>query len=141
MKQKIIQTAVLVLVGILGFAAGQFQLRAPVETSPIIVPQIGRVALISAADDGLKIEISGAARVTWGSEIVEGAGEYFIPISQLPNASDLLLAGHAFVGNKASGKYYPTDSYHARGTAVADRRYFATEAEAQAAGFMASKAN
>ncbi len=123
-----------------GFFGGQ--LSSSGISSPIVEskPEIVIVSLESLVGDQLKFEIFGPGRVLWGEgKMVENDGWHEIPLGQLPNANDLEFRRYAYVANAKTGKFYPSTSYPARGTAVRDRRFFQTKQAAIAAGFIPTK--
>ena len=110
---------------------------------PAISPARAEVTIIelqSLLDDQLEFEIFGPGRVLWADDkLLEGSGVHQIPLGQLPNAQDLKFQDFYYTGNAKTGKFYPSSSYPARGTAVRDRRFFETKQAAIQAGFIATK--
>ena len=137
MKEKLLTTVFVLLVGVSGFLAGRVDVTPAAESGPVTIPQVSVIELNQVVGDQLIITVDGPARVTWtGNKMVEGSGEYAISLAQLADANDRALTEYRFVGNEESGKFYAADTYHARGTKVSARRYFATRKEAEAAGFV-----
>jgi len=125
-----------------GFLAGSVDFSPGVESfePQKITPEISIVQLKEIIGDELHLEISGPARVLWAWEnYVENDGKFTIPLSQIPNENDLKFRDFPFVGNKKTMKFYPANSYFARGVEVKHRRFFETKEKALEAGFVASK--
>ena len=102
--------------------------------------EISLVVFKEKKGDELMFEISGPVRVVWGeNQFVEGDGNYSLKLGQFPTDTDKKLQEFAYLGNEKTGKFYPTNSYPARGTEVRYRRFFQTKQEAIAAGFIPSK--
>lgn len=94
-------------------------------------PDISIVEFQKISGDELYLEILGSARLLWGEEnLVENDGIYQIPIGQIKNENDLKLESFAYIGNAKTMKFYPSNSYPARGTAPEYRRYFQSKSEA-----------
>jgi len=133
---------VLILTALFGFLAGSVDFSPDVKNfePKKITPEISIVQLKKIIGDELHLKISGPARVLWAWEnYVENDGEFSIPLSQIPNENDLKFRNFPFVGNQKTMKFYPTNSYFARGVAVKNRRFFDTKESASKAGFIASK--
>ena len=115
------------------------------KTKPISVPnkkyqEISLVVFKEKVGDELKFEISGPARVVFGkNEFVESDGSYSLKLGQFPSDTDKKLQDFAYVGNAKTKKFYPANSYPARGTEVRYRRFFQTKEAAISAGFIPSK--
>ncbi|MCF7905935.1 hypothetical protein K9L63_01970 [Candidatus Gracilibacteria bacterium] len=127
---------------VFGFFAGS--VNTPPQEMPIerrtIRPEISIVEFQKISGDTLKGEISGPARLLWGGEnMVEGDGEFQIPLGQVPNENGIKLQLFPYTGNAKTGKFYPSDSYFARGTEVRHRRFFRTKQAAMEAGFIPTK--
>ncbi len=128
---------------ILGFLLGKFEpgSRAPIAIQEKeIRPEISLVQLKKLVGDSLELKISGPVRVLWGEEnLVENDGEFQIPLGQIPNENDLRFMEFPYTANAKTGKFYPSDSYFARGVEVQHRRFFRTKEAASAAGFQPAK--
>jgi len=76
----------------------------------------------------------------WGEDnFLEKEGFHEIPLGQIPNKNDLPFLNFPYVGNAKSMKFYPSDTYFARGVEVVHRRFFRTKQEAIDAGFVPMK--
>jgi len=105
-----------------------------------IHPEISIVEFQKFVGDNLEGEISGPVRLVWGGENMrEGDGIFQIPIGQIPNENDLKLQSFPYTGNAKTMKFYPSDSYFARGVEIQHRRFFQTKIEAVDAGFIPTK--
>ncbi|MCF7812125.1 hypothetical protein K9M59_00760 [Candidatus Gracilibacteria bacterium] len=60
-------------------------------------------------------------------------------MGQIPDENDLEYKKFPYTGNAKTGKFYPSDTYFARGVEVQHRRFFQTQQEAVDAGFIPSK--
>lgn len=131
--------------GVLGFAIGQMDLHPDKDLQASVIQpsstsEISLIQMKSIRGDSLQVNVSGPVRILWGGEnLVEGDGEYEIPLPQIPNENDLALKEFAFTGNANTMKFYPSESHFARCVAVEDRRLFSTKEEAVGAGFEPSK--
>jgi len=101
--------------------------------------EISIIHLKSIEGDQIKLEISGPARILWNEEMVENDGDYGIPLSQLETENDRSFTEFTYVGNAKTMKFYPADSYPARGVQHVYRRFFQSKTEAIDQGFIASK--
>jgi hypothetical protein len=101
--------------------------------------EIAIVEMKEIAGDSLKTSLSGAVRLVWNEAFVEGDGEHLVALGQLPSDEDKNFRDFAYTGNAGTLKFYPSNTYAARGTAPAKRRFFADKAAALKAGFVASK--
>ncbi len=131
-----------ILTALFGFLAGSIDFSPSVEIfePKKASPEISIVNLKKIIGDELHLEISGPTRVLWSWEnYVENDGNYQIPLGQIPDENDLKFRQFPYVGNKKTMKFYPANSYFARGVAVKHRRFFDTKEKALAAGFIASK--
>ena len=124
-----------------GFFAGgmSFQDLAPSLEKKQIRPEISIVSFEKISGDGLFGEISGPVRVLWGGNTKEGDGKFQIPLGQIPNENDIKFQTFPYTGNAKTMKFYPSDSYFARGVEVRYRRFFRTKSEAISAGFLPTK--
>lgn len=142
-KHKILISGGVIMAGVIGFLAGNIstdELQTQVITKQV-QPEISIVQLKNIQGDELEMNLSGPVRVVWeGTQFVEGEGEHYIPISQIPGESDLKYRQFKYVGNAKTGKFYPSDTYFARGVEVRHRRFFETRQAAEAKGFVPSKA-
>ena len=125
-----------------GFLAGgiDFMPEKPVIKPQKITPEISIINLKKISGDELNLEISGPARVLWAwDRYVENDGTYTIPLGQIPNENDLKFREFPYVGNGKTMKFYPSDSYFARGVELKHRRFFRTKEDALSEKFVASK--
>lgn len=128
-----------ILGGVGGFAYGsqqppEIQIQEKIITAPAVMTIESRV------DDQLQVSILDQGRIVWGQDsFIEGPGEFTIPWGQIATEHDLKLMDFNYVANTKTLKFYPSNSYPARGTAYWQRRYFMTQNEAESAGFVASK--
>lgn len=103
-----------------------------------IRPELGMVTLEKIDGDALSVKVEGDVRILWaGENSLEESGKIFL--GQVPTENDLKYTQFPYTGNAKTGKFYPSDSYFARGVAVPDRRFFETKEDAIAAGFIPSK--
>jgi len=127
--------------GVVGFLLGQLVSldSTQVDLSEPRV-EIAIVSLDSITGDQLDLEIFGPVRIVWGEgKMLEAEGVQQIPLGQLPDETDLQFKRFAYTANAKTGKFYPSTSYPARGTAVRDRRFFQTKVAAESAGFIPTK--
>ncbi len=101
--------------------------------------EIAIVELKAMEGDSLKTKVSGAVRLVWNEDFVEGDGEHLVALGQLPSEYDQNFRDFAFVGNTGTMKFYPSNTYAARGTDPVKRRFFVSKTAATEAGFIASK--
>ena len=141
-KQKIFFSVLIIIALFVGFGMGNIQ-PSKLDTTIVpreIKPEISIIKLNAIKGDELEAEVSGPVRIVWGEKnFAENDGIHQIPLSQIPNENDLKFFQFSYVGNVKSKKFYPADSYFARGTEVQYRRFFLTKEEAIGAGFEASK--
>lgn len=126
-----------------GFFWGQLmafeqQIKASEPAAPY--QEVSIIEFLELEGDQLKFEVFGPARLLWGEDkLLEGSGIHHLPLGQLPDGVDLKFKQFKYTGNAKTGKFYPSSSYPARGTAVRDRRFFKSKQAALAAGFIATK--
>ena len=136
-------TILIFLSSICGFLLGRLSLQKNANFEIVekeITPEISLVKFNQIKGDELFVDIAGKARILWGEKnLVENDGDFRIPLSQIPTENDLDYKKFAFVGNTKTMKFYPSDTYFARGVAVQYRRFFNTKEDAIAAGFIPSK--
>lgn len=141
MKEKITTTLLALGLGLIGWGLGQLQLKSAVSPPP--EPARAEIAIMvfdSLEGDQLQFEVFGPARLVWGEDkMLEGEGWQSLPLGQIADEVDLKFKQFAYTANTKTGKFYPSDSYPARGTAVRDRRFFETKSAALAAGFIPTK--
>ena len=102
--------------------------------------EITIIELQSLEADELQFEVFGPGRILWATDkLLEGSGVHHVPLGQLPNENDLKFTQFYYTGNAKTGKFYPSNSYPARGTAVRDRRFFQNKQAAIDAGFIPTK--
>jgi hypothetical protein len=134
-------TLFLLLAASLGFLCGKIDFApppAPIVVEKKIEPQQVLIKINQISGDLLQAEIIGKARIIWsGENFLEKSGD--IPLGQIPNENDRKLAQFPYTGNAKTMKFYPSDSYFARGVEVKYRRFFETKEGAVKAGFLASK--
>jgi hypothetical protein len=127
---------------LIGFFIGKWSSLSD-SPSPIIreiQPEIAIIQLQKILGDSLHGDISGPVRILWAEEnIAEGEGSFIIPLGQIPKENDLKYEQFPYTGNAKTMKFYPSDSYFARGVAVRYRRFFHSQQEAIDAGFIPSK--
>ncbi|MCF7831052.1 hypothetical protein K9M41_03620 [Candidatus Gracilibacteria bacterium] len=126
---------------ILGFLIGQLKLSPEVVeiVEKEIRPEVSLIQLKEIKGDMLELEISGPARIIWADDMVENDGFFQIPLSQISTENDRKYTEFPFTGNEKTKKFYPSDTYFARGVEVRYRRFFLTKEEAINAGFIPSK--
>ena len=112
-------------------------------TPPSPLPErveISIIEFLAIEGDQLKIEVFGPARLLWGEgKMLEGSGTHLLPLGQIADLVDLKFKNFAYTANAKTGKFYPSSSYPARGTAIRDRRFYNTKKEAIDAGFIPTK--
>ena len=131
---------------ILGFLIGKVdfvidsKIQREVAQPETEIPQKGIINFKEIVGDELRFTLAGEARVIFGSEkFIESEGEGAVLLSQIPSQNDLPFLKFPFTGNTKTMKFYPSNSYFARGVEVKSRRFFATKAAALSAGFIATK--
>lgn len=128
---------------IIGFFWGQlmaFEQQSKITEPRAPYTEVSIIEFLGVEGDQLKLEVFGPARLLWAEDkLLEGSGIHHLPLGQLPNAQDLKFQQFKYTGNAKTGKFYPSTSYPARGTAVRDRRFFKSKQAALAAGFIATK--
>jgi hypothetical protein len=143
MSDKMLFSVGLVFALLGGFFLGKLgvaesSLEATVLEDPFV--EMSLIQLHKIEGDSVLVSISGPARILWGEDhLVEMDGEYNIPLGQIPHETDLALTEFPYVGNAKTMKFYPSDSYPARGTEVKHRRFFETKEDALAEGFIPMK--
>ncbi len=138
-----LKTTLLVLVAALfAFFIGRTSVshkKPEIQVRPIR-PEISLVQLKGIAGDSLQLNISGPVRILWAKEnLVENDGDFEIPLSQIPTENDLKYTQFPYTGNAKTMKFYPSNSYFARGVEVRYRRFYRTKESAVGAGFIPSK--
>ncbi len=134
-------TVYILLAATIGFLCGKINFGPP--PSPVVIekkiePKQVLIKLNGISGDALQAEIVGKARIVWSEEnFLEKSGD--IPLSQIPNANDRKFSQFPYTGNAKTMKFYPSDSYFARGVEVRHRRFFETKEGAVNAGFIPSK--
>ena len=132
------------VIGASGFGLGFFS-RAiePVNPEPLCLEEhhqeIAIVELKEVEGDLLNISTNGPVRIIWNDSFTTGDGNHEVPLGQLPSEHDKSFREFAYTGNTGTYKFYPSNTYAARGTHPSKRRFFATQTEAKTAGFIASK--
>ncbi|MCF7917651.1 hypothetical protein K9L27_01435 [Candidatus Gracilibacteria bacterium] len=125
-----------------GFFIGNIS-SSPAPAQPIvrnIQPEISIIRFKKLDGDLLIGDISGPVRILWGEKnLAEGEGDFEIPLGQISSLEDLKFQQFPYTGNVKTKKFYPSDSYFARGVEIRYRRFFETKQAAINAGFVASK--
>lgn len=142
-KETIVTTGIGVLAVCAAFFGGAMWADDD-SVAPVTLPDKGEISIVhlqKLVGDAVVLETSGPVRVVWGKgeRMVEGDGVHNIPLSQLPTEDDMKLDEFPFLGNEKTNKFYPSDSYPARGTEVIHRRFFDSYEAAISAGFEPSK--
>ncbi len=101
--------------------------------------EIALVEFKGLQGDQLETTLNGKVRLIWNEDFVEGNGMHQIALGQLPSEHDQSFRDFAYVGNTGTMKFYPSNTYPARGTDPVKRRFFASRVEAESQGFVASK--
>ncbi len=132
------------VIGFSAFALGSLSaLTSKQKSAPMCLEdgyqEIAIIEFKAMEGDSLRTSLSGKARLVWNDNFVEGDGEHLIAISQLPSEHDADFRNFTYVGNVGTMKFYPSNTYAARGTDPVKRRFFPSQAAAVAAGFKASK--
>ena len=143
MKDKILFTGTVFFAILIGFFFGKLQTKNTENLSICSSDSFQETSIVQLQKrqgDQLFLSISGPVRILWGKgALVENDGEYKIPLGQIKGEGDIVFEKFAYVGNEKTHKFYPSDSYPARGTAVQYRRFFQTKQEALEAGFIPMK--
>jgi hypothetical protein len=138
-----LRTTILMLVtALFAFFIGRISIaqKPPEIQIREIHPEISLVQLKSIVGDSLQLSISGPVRILWAKEnLVENDGDFEVPLSQIPTENDLKYTQFPYTGNAKTMKFYPSNSYFARGVEVRYRRFFRTKERAVGAGFVPSK--
>ena len=132
------------VIGFSAFGLGNLSaLSAKQKSAPMCLEngyqEIAIIEFKEMVGDSLKTNLSGKARLVWNDDFVEGDGEHLVAISQLPSEHDADFRNFAYVGNAGTMKFYPSNTYAARGTDPVKRRFFVSQNAAVSAGFKASK--
>ena len=139
-NNKFITFLMIILMTVIGFFIGKIDFKKP-EVQIIekeISREIAQINLIKKEGDKIFAEISGEVKVIWADNYsLEESGNIFW--SQIPTEEDLKLDDFEYLANSKTKKFYPANSYPARGTEVRYRRFFQTKEEAITAGFAPSK--
>ncbi len=139
---KYFQLILPIITLLLGFGFGHLDSADDVTASVIPLKEFREISLVqlkSIEGDSLQATISGPARILWNKEMIEGDGEYQIPLGTIETPDDRLYTEFFYTGNAKTGKFYPSSSYPARGVEHIYRRFFDTKEAALKAGFIASK--
>ena len=130
----------IILMTLIGFFVGSIDFKdsAPEIIEKPIESSIPQINLSQRNGDEIVAEISGEVKLTWGdSYVLQESGSVFW--GQIATVDDLVLKDFKYLANGKTKKFYPADSYPARGTEVKYRRFFQTKEDATNAGFIASK--
>lgn len=112
------------------------------DPPPCLEKQYQEIALVEfkgLQGDQLETTLNGKVRLIWNEDFVEGDGDHAVALGQLPSEHDQVFRDFAYVGNTGTMKFYPSNTYPARGTDPVKRRFFASRTEAESQGFVASK--
>ncbi len=105
--------------------------------------EISVIDIQSISGDLLQMSVFGNVRFVWGDDQFREPDPQTrslkIPLSQIFTPEDLQFSQFLYTGNKKTMKFYPSDSYYARGTHPSDRRFFNSKQEAIDAGFVPIK--
>jgi hypothetical protein len=152
-SQKIASFLNFIIIFIVGFFIGQirslylnYNRTQAIYVDQYYNPAVSLVKLEKIIGDELYFSITGNSRVIWGENFRENSknqdknfNNFKLPLGQIPNEQDLELTKFKYLGNAKTKKFYPTNSYPARGTEYKYRRFFQTKQEAIKSGFIASK--
>jgi hypothetical protein len=126
----------------LGFAAGRLVFVSSLQNAPVTVREDTRPSIPVLTLDGVEGgaivgTLQGEARIIADGEAVAVAeGPVRIPLSRLPQVVTVQVpAGMAFVASKNGTKYYAVESAAGAKIVPANRVYFRTGEEAEAAGY------
>ena len=139
-KSRIMTMVTVILMTMIGFFIGQLDMTSspPEITETAITQTIPTVTLTRREGDQIFADITGEVKIIWADHhALEGSG--VIIWSQIPTTDDLQLNDFAYLANAKTKKFYPANSYPARGTEVRYRRFFQTRQAAIEAGFVPSK--
>jgi len=142
LSSKLRTTIFFLVTALFAFILGRTSISKapPVIQIREIKPEISLVQFKTIVGDSLSLNISGPVRILWaGENLVENDGDFTIPLSQIPTENDLKYEQFPYTGNAKTMKFYPSDSYFARGVEVRYRRFFRTKIAATEAGFVPSK--
>ena len=89
--------------------------------------------------DELQFEVFGPVRILWNENMLEEEGVLKMPLGQFSDHEDLKFKKFKYTGNEKTMKFYPSNSYPARGVRVEHRRFFQSIQAAKMSGFVASK--
>jgi|GEM_PF-1341242 hypothetical protein len=138
-----LKTTILILVtALVAFFIGRTSIsqKEPEIQIRHIRPEISLVQFKNITGDSLSLNISGPVRILWAKEnLVENDGDFEIPLSQISTENDLKYTQFPYTGNAKTMKFYPSESYFARGVEVRYRRFFRTKSVATESGFIPSK--
>jgi hypothetical protein len=143
MKEKIITLCFLIASAGIGFFSAflmpddsaTYQVQACPE------PTFANFIFTRREGDRLFFQLEGDGQVFWGDDsiAVQSQTESELFLGQIPTDTDLALSDYPYLGNAKTGKFYPTDSYPARGTETRYRRFFDSRQAAIDAGFIPMK--
>ncbi|PID70760.1 hypothetical protein CSB37_01595 [bacterium DOLZORAL124_38_8] len=99
------------------------------------------IELTEINQDLLTIKLPDKVRVIWsnGKNSVEKSGVQVVPLGQVDTVDSKKFWKFPYVGNAKTRKFYPAQSYPARGTKIQYRRFFESKTAALRAGFLPSK--
>lgn len=140
MSDKILFSVGFLFALLAGFFIGRIHVPSDIVVVEDSFLEMSLIQFEKIQGDSVQVSISGPARLLWGDgNMVEQDGDYQIPLGQIPNETDIALTEFPYVGNAKTMKFYPSDSYPARGTEVKHRRFFETKEGAIAEGFIPMK--
>ncbi len=130
----------LLVIAIASYIAGRWH---TVSSAPVVkVEPQEEIVVIQMQDlvgDELIFEVFGPLRILLNENMIEKEGVIKLPLGQFADSEDLQFKQFKYTGNTKTMKFYPSDSYPARGTRVGHRRFFQSIQAAKDAGFIATK--
>ena len=111
----------------------------PIVQRPDVRPFLPAVVLEEIEGGLLKGRVNGSVRLSAGdSAVLLGSGAFAVtlPYRYVPEAPPVIPEGAAFVASVRGTRYYPVSSPQGRELSPANRVYFASRAEAEAAGYV-----
>lgn len=144
MNSKLFLSVFGIIIFTSGFVIGKTTSSQNTDTEwkPREIPlEMSLIELKQRNGDVLKGTVSGKVRILWGDDqyLESKNGNIEIPLGQIYTEDDLEFFQFSYVGNAKTNKFYPSDSYPARGTEPKYRRFFKSRSEAEEAGFIPMK--
>ncbi len=131
---------------VLGYLAGRMVTLLSFQSSPAVERTDERPAVPVLHIDGrqgetLRGRASGELRIEIGTQVIPAKdSEITIPLAGLKNVVTVTVpAGMKYVASKNGKYYYPVESVAGEKIVPANRVYFASEGDAEAAGFAAGR--